>query len=247
VESFDQVLDEIRSIEGWLTDDQARLLWESAGVLRDGETIVEIGSYQGRSTVVLARASTPGVSVTAIDPHAGTDRGPQEITGKEVEAEGDSQVFQRNLETAGVRDRVHYVREWSRDALADHDGAIDLLYIDGAHRYAPARDDIRSWGARVAPGGTLLIHDSFSSVGVTGAILAELTFSGRWRYVGRATSMTEYRRSPLHGAERVANAARQLAQLPWFLRNVGYKVLVVARLRALAVRLGMDPTQDWPY
>jgi hypothetical protein len=59
--------------------------------------------------------------------------------------------------------------------------------------------------------------------------------------------MTEYRRSPLHGAERIANAARQVAQLPWFLRNVTYKVLVTARLRPLAIRLGMDPTQDWPY
>ncbi len=58
---------------------------------------------------------------------------------------------------------------------------VELLYIDGAHRYAPARDDIRRWGDRVPPGGTLLIHDSFSSVGVTGAILTSLTFSSpRW-------------------------------------------------------------------
>ena len=162
---FDDVLGEIEPIDGWLTDAQARLLWDSARVLRDGQAIVEIGSYQGRSTVVLARASAPGVRLTAIDPHAGTDRGPQEITGKEIEAEGDSQTFLRNLEAAGVRDRVSYLRRWSHDALAEHDGPIDLLYIDGAHRFTPARDDIRRWGARVVPGGTLLIHDSFSSVG----------------------------------------------------------------------------------
>jgi predicted O-methyltransferase YrrM len=245
--SFDDVLGVIAPIDGWLTDAQARLLWESAGVLREGQAIVEIGSYQGRSTVVLARASAPGVALTAIDPHAGTDRGPQEITGKELEAEGDSQTFLHNLEAAGVRDRVTYVRRWSDEALTEHDEPIDLLYIDGAHRFAPARDDIRRWGDRVVPGGTLLIHDSFSSIGVTGAILTALTFSGRWRYMGRATSMTEYRRSRLHGTERATNAARQLAELPWFGRNVVYKVLVTARLRPLAVRLGMDPTQDWPY
>ena len=244
---FADVLAAIAPIEGWLTDDQARRLWDSAEVLHAGQSIVEIGSFQGRSTVVLARAAEPGVSVTAIDPHAGTDRGPQEITGKELEAEGDSHTFLRNLADAGVRDRVTYLRRWSDEAISDHEGRVDLLYIDGAHRFGPARDDIRRWGALVPPGGTLLIHDSFSSIGVTGAILAALTFSGRWRYMGRSTSMTEFRRSPLHGAERVTNAARQLAELPWFARNVVYKALVLAHLRPLAVRLGMDPTQLWPY
>jgi predicted O-methyltransferase YrrM len=245
---FDQIVDDIAAIEGWLTTDQAWLLWESGRALRSGDRVVEIGSYQGRSTVVLGQAVPDGVTVTAIDPHAGTDRGPQEITGKEEEAETDSQVFERNLTDAGVRDRVSYVRAWSQDALAGDDGRpVDLLYIDGAHRYTPARDDIRGWGARVAPGGTLLIHDSFSSIGVTGAILSSLTFSRRWRYVGRAGSMTEYRRSPVEWADRFANVARQLSELPWFARNVVYKALILAHQRDLAVRLGHDPALQWPF
>ena len=170
-----------------MTDDQARLLWESARALRDGDQVVEIGSFQGRSTIVLAQAAPAGATVTAIDPHAGNDRGPQEISGKEAEAEGDSQTFLRNLARAGVADRVTYLRRWSTEALADHQGPIDLLYIDGAHRYGPARDDIRRWGARVPPGGTLLIHDSFSSIGVTGRhpeladLLAALALPGPGR------------------------------------------------------------------
>jgi len=43
------------------------------------------------------------------------------------------------------------------------EGPIDLLYIDGAHRYGPAKLDIDAGRARGA-GGTLLIHDSFSSI-----------------------------------------------------------------------------------
>ena len=93
----------------------------------------------------------------------------------------------------------------------------------------------------------MLIHDSFSSVGVTGAILTSLTWSPRWRYLGRTGSMTEFRRSRLGPAEVVTNVARQLRELPWFVRNVVYKALIVGHQRQLAVRLGHDPAQEWPF
>ena len=88
---------------------------------------------------------------------------------------------------------MRHVAAFSDVAHAEVADPIDVLYIDGAHRYAPARADIRSWGNRVADGGTLLIHDSFSSVGVTLAILRELVPGRRFRYVGRSRSLTEYR------------------------------------------------------
>jgi predicted O-methyltransferase YrrM len=244
---FDEVLAGVAGVQGWMTPDQARLLWDSARSLSPGAQVVEIGSYQGRSTVILASAVADDSKVTAIDPHAGTDRGPQEIRGKESEAERDSRVFLENLTEAGVRDRVRYLRRWSQEALTDVEGEVDLLYIDGAHRYAPAKADIDRWGARVRPGGTLLIHDSFSSIGVTGAILASLTFSPRWRYVGRAQSMTHYRRDQLSWRDRTGSALRQLAQLPWFARNVLFKVLISAKMRGVAIRLGHDPAQQWPF
>ena len=37
-------------------------------------------------------------------------------------------------------------------------------------------------------------------------------------------------REPVTGAARVANVGRQLAQLPWFARNLAIKVLIVAKL-----------------
>ena len=56
--------------EGWLTDAQAERLRVRAAAAGAG-TIVEIGSFRGRSTIVLAGAAAPGASVVAIDPHAG--------------------------------------------------------------------------------------------------------------------------------------------------------------------------------
>lgn len=244
--TFEQTFADVADVEGWMTEDQARTLWDAASALPEGSTVVEIGSFRGRSAIVLARAAAEGVQVVAIDPHAGNDAGPQEIERPASAGQADHDVFVANLEAAGVRDRVRYVREFSQEALGEVDGEVELLYIDGAHRYAPARDDVRRWGDRVAEGGTLLIHDSFSSIGVTFAILSSLLLSPRFRYLGRAQSMARYRRVPAGSDGRLASAGRQLAELPWFLRNVLIKVLLVAHLAPLTRLLG-HRTRDWPY
>ena len=244
--TFDEVEAAVADVEGWMTPGQARRLWSCARTVRSGGRVVEIGSFRGRSTIVLASAADPAVEIVAIDPHAGNDRGPQEISGFEDAAAEDHEVFLANLERAGVRDRVRHVRKFSGEALADVAGDIDLLYIDGAHRFGPARDDIVRWGAKVRPGGDLLIHDSFSSVGVTLALVATLFAGSGFRYIGRSESMTHYRREPLGRRDRARNLARQAAQLPWFARNVGIKVLIVAKLGRLTRVFGHDPA-TWPY
>jgi predicted O-methyltransferase YrrM len=244
--TFEEVEQVVADVEGWMTPSQARRLWTCARAVPEGGTVVEIGSFRGRSMIVLASAAPAGVELVAIDPHAGNDRGPQEISGFEAEAATDHEVFNANLARAGVAERVRHVRKFSDDALDDVAGPIDLLYIDGAHRFGPARSDIRRWGARVRPGGDLLIHDSFSSVGVTGALVATLFAGSSFRYLGRSESMTHYRRERLGFGDRLANLARQAAQLPWFARNVVIKALIVAKLGRFTRVLGHDP-RTWPY
>jgi len=244
--TFAQTFADVADVRGWMTEAQAQRLWDRATELTAPARIVEIGSYHGRSAIVFGRAAPEGVEVIAIDPHAGNDRGPQQIQGAPDEGQADHEVFLANLAEAGVADRIRHVRQPSQEAHDDVTGEIDVLYIDGAHRYVPARDDIRDWGARVRDGGTLLIHDSFSSIGVTLALLTQLFFSGRYRYVGRSGSMTEYRRVRLGVGERLANAGRQSAQLPWFVRNVVIKVLILAHLGRFTRYLGhRKPT--WPF
>jgi hypothetical protein len=243
--TFDEVYASVAAVQGWMTHDQASRLWNRARRLHEGDRVVEIGSFHGRSMIVLASAAPDGVELVAIDPHGGNDRGPQEIHGYEAEAEQDFRQFHRNLVTAGVADRVRHVRQFSDVALHEVLGDVQLLYIDGAHRFRPALADIRRWGDRVADGGTMLIHDSFSSVGVTLALLASTFFGSHFRYIGRSGSMTEFRRQDLTRRQRLGNAVRQAAQLPWFVRNVVVKALIVARLRPLYRLLGSDGT--WPY
>ncbi len=219
-------------IEGWLTDAQADRLRAAAQRLDDSATVVEIGSFRGKSAVVLAAATLPGTRVVCIDPHLGSDRGPQEIAADHTRGQDDYEAFHANLARHGVADVVEHVRAPSSEALAAVNGPVDLLYVDGAHRFGPAGDDLVRWGARVSPGGTMLVHDAFSSIGVTLALLRHVTF-GAWTYVGRSGSMAEYR----HERGGLASALRQMAQLPWFTRNVVLKALILARVRR----------GPWPY
>jgi len=244
---LDDALRAIDGVEGWLSEDQARRLWNAALGVRSGGQIVEIGSFRGRSTIVLSRAAAEGVGIVAIDPHGGGDRGPQEISPDQVRGDEDNRVFRANLEGAGVNGRVRHVRLMSDEAHGGVDGPIDMLYVDGAHRYKPARDDIAAWGARVPVGGTLLVHDAYNAIGVMLAQLRLLFFSREWRYVGRSRSLAQYRRLPMSAGERVTNALRQAVHIPYFVRNLVIKVALVARLRPVARLLGQPDEDAWPY
>ena len=247
--SFPQALEAVEGVEGWLSEDQARRLFDAARRVPPGGRIVEIGSYRGRSAIVLRKAAAPQVELIAIDPHAGNDRGPRQLEGSGRQGEADHEAFQANLSRADVLGSVRHVRLPSQAALDQVSGSVEVLYVDGAHRYGPARSDLVHWGARVAPGGRLLVHDAFSSVGVTLALAREFMLARQFAYRGRSRSLAEYERvrSPLGGRARARNAVRQLAELPWFARNVLIKVLVVVRLRRVAGWLGLRPGDEWPY
>lgn len=229
--NFDEAWVAAREVEGWLTETQARRLYAAAAAAGADGRVVEIGSFRGRSAVVLASAAA---DVVCIDPHAGSDRGPQELAADADRGAADLEAFRANLARAGVADRVRHVRAFSDAALAEVPGPVDVLFVDGAHRFAPARADVVHWGGRVRTGGTMLVHDAWSSIGVTLALLTTTLAGPRWRYVGREGSLAEFVREDVHGA---GNALRQLRELPWFARNVAVKALIVARLRR----------GPWPY
>lgn len=236
--TFDSTWHLVESWQGWLRRAQGLLLWKCAARVPPGGTLVEIGSYQGKSTAVLGRAVAGGVTVVAIDPHAGNDRGPGEWTGAAADGESDHQAFARHLVEAGVDGRVRHVRQFSQQAHDAVDGDIDLLYVDGAHGYRPASDDLTSWGDRVRHGGELLVHDVYNSVFVTLAIWRHVLVSPDWCYLGRQRSMAHFRREPRSARQRVWQVARTLTDLPFFARNLLLKGLRALHAERLGVLLG---------
>jgi predicted O-methyltransferase YrrM len=211
------------TIPGWLTRDQARVLWDAASRLGPGDRIVEIGSHQGRSTVVLgAAARAVGARVTAIDPFVKFFGGAAMRTR-----------FEKNVAHAGLADVVDLVCGYSTRLRPGWSEPLQLLYIDGKHDYWTFTDDLR-WSAHLPPGGSILVHDCFSSVGVTTGVLARVLAGSRYRYLGRVGSLATFRARPPTGQDRL----RVARELPWFARNVAVKALLYLRLRRLTPLLG---------
>jgi predicted O-methyltransferase YrrM len=227
--AFPDVFARARDIPGWLTEDQARRLHEEVASRGPGARVVEIGSHHGRSTIVLAAA---GAHVVAVDPFPEDWRygGP-----------GTEQVFRDNLTRAGVADRVEVRVTTSRQARAGWTSPVDVVYVDGKHDYWTVRDDLR-WSEHLAPDGVLLVHDAFSSLGVTTALLRELLGTTRLRYVGRTGSLA----SLVVGEPSARDRLRVMSALPWWVRNLVVKVLLRLRLAPLVRMAGHQGAAD-PY
>ena len=219
-------------IPGWLTRDQARVLWDSALRVPAGGTVLEIGSHQGRSTVVLALAARrAGARVVAVDPF---------VSGRLFGGAATRLRFEDNVARAEVGDVVELVAEPSTRLRPRWTGRVDLLYVDGKHDYWTVTDDLR-WAGHLPAGGELLVHDAFSSVGVTLGILRWVLPSRRIAYAGRVGSLARFTAGRPGPRDRV----RILAELPWFVRNVVVKIGLRA-LRPLSRLTGRAVPPD-PY
>jgi hypothetical protein len=230
---FEAAWRQCEGIDGWLKHGQAKMLYDDALDVPPGGTVLEIGSHQGRSTVVLAAAArTRDAKVIAVDPF---------VEGKLFGGQPTRVRFEANLAAAGATDVVRLVPEYSTKARPGWTEPFDLLYIDGKHDYWTFSDDLQ-WKAFLPVGGRILVHDAFSSIGVTLGILTKVLFSRDVRYLERSDSMARFEKGRPSRADRM----RVLAEIPWWIRNVFLKVLLRLRLRPVARLFGHDSPYD-PY
>jgi predicted O-methyltransferase YrrM len=205
-------------VPGWLTRDQGRALWNAAAAIPATGTIVEIGSHQGRSTVILGcSAIATGARVIAIDPFVG-----RRLFGGVVTRDR----FEQNISAAGLDGVVRLIAEPSAALRPSWSEPLAMVYIDGKHDFWTARDDLR-WAEHLTAGAPLLMHDAFSSVGVTLAIVLHVLPGRSLRYLGRTGSLARFEAGSPGSADRL----RIVRELPWFVRNVLIKLaLRIARL-----------------
>ncbi len=146
----------VRSTPGYLSEREARFLMLATACSPTSGSIVEIGSFKGRSTIAIASvAKHYGLGpVIAVDPHTAPA-----ITDPELHEATSYDEFIANLTRAGVEDVVQPKRMYSRDLAPKLDGPIRFLWIDGDHTMTGAREDVRLFRSFLEPGSVLAMHD----------------------------------------------------------------------------------------
>jgi Methyltransferase domain len=144
-----------------LSDNEARFLGLLAACIPAPGAIVEIGSFKGRSTVMLAKvASHYGLGpIISIDPHTHIlSTGPDSSTLPTTYED-----FLSSLRTRDVESHVEVHRAFSDDVSRTWDRQIRFLWIDGDHSYEGAKADFDGFIPFVAPMGVVALHDALNN------------------------------------------------------------------------------------
>jgi predicted O-methyltransferase YrrM len=152
------------AIDGWMNRSELQWLARRA---QNATTIVEIGSWRGRSTRALTD-HCPGL-VYAIDTWAGDPRDPQHTTTRahyqeyaEIGSDGAFAQFCERHREAIEGNKLVPIRASSADglrSLIERRKLVDMIFIDGCHVYEAVREDIELSLQLVKRGGILSGHD----------------------------------------------------------------------------------------
>lgn len=149
--------DKADKIEGFLSPSEMRFLALMAAFPRARGAVLEIGSFKGRSTFILASAAKLAGEdrIFAVDPLVAPSETDPDLGG-EASSEAD---FLRNLDEAGVAGNVEFFKEFSGELAPRWDRPIRLLWIDGDHTYKGTKADLDGFLPSLSDGAIVAMHD----------------------------------------------------------------------------------------
>ena len=165
-------------IDGWLTVDEAVALHDLACAVPTGGQVVEIGSWQGKSAVVLGKglAGKAGVRLHCVDPFNADGCAPSLplfAAQREKHTYSLRDGFERNVQRHGVKERIEVWQGYSHEIAPRFPHAIDLLFIDGNHDYDAVRQDFALWAPKLKDGGVVCLHDACAKFPGVEKLIAE--------------------------------------------------------------------------
>jgi MMP 1-O-methyltransferase len=141
-------------------------LFDASYSMNGHAVIVEVGTFFGRSAVLLAGARMLRGSgkVHCIDPFDGSgDVFSVPAYRSILEERGGGSLrayFEATLKRAGLMDWVEIHEGTATDVAAGWSGGIDLLLLDADHSPKGARDAFDAWAPHLKPGGIIVLDNS---------------------------------------------------------------------------------------
>lgn len=157
----------VAGICGRLTPREVRFLALLGAIPTVEGTTLEIGSFRGKSTVVLARSAmlSNQPPIVAVDPFIYDPTDPAcsragRSPGRDLPNPG-RDVFWSNLAKADVTEHVEFHEGFSSELAAawPPQRKIRLLWIDGDHSYSGTKTDFDLFRPFLADGAIVALHD----------------------------------------------------------------------------------------
>jgi MMP 1-O-methyltransferase len=165
------VLAAFEAATGFMPVDEGLALYAAAAeaARRTGLPLLEVGSYCGRSTILLADAARQaGTVALTVDHHRGSEEQQPgwayhdaSLVDPAVGRMDTLPRFRRTLHTAGLEEHVIALVGRSPQVAAVWGSPLGLVFVDGGHTDEHATADYEGWVPHLAPDGTLVVHDVF--------------------------------------------------------------------------------------
>lgn len=191
---------------GFMPEDEGLALHAAALTVATLGPLVEIGSYCGRSTLLLAAAArVAGTHVVTIDHHRGSEEHQPggeyhdgELFDAGLGAVDTLPAFRGVVATSGLEAHIIAVVGRAEDVARYWHAAAGMVFIDGSHTDESAQRDYEAWASHVAQGGLLALHDVFEDPGEGGQapyrVYRRALDEGRFAEAGRQRSLRLLRR-----------------------------------------------------
>lgn len=184
--SIRDVVASVTQISGFLSPREIEFLYLLAACPTAAGSILEIGCYHGKSTVVLAKGAelATGESVVTVDP---------------LEFEGAVEQLHGNLTEHHVDKMVEFHRSTSEALGEDWTRPLRLLWIDGDHSYRLKKIDFDTFFPHLADGAVIAFHDVLNHFeGPVRVFMESVLLSDHFASAGLCGSIgwAQYRQDP---------------------------------------------------
>ncbi len=157
------------TIKGFMADDEARRLHDTALTASRMGPCLEIGSYCGKSAYFIGLACRQnGGILYSIDHHQGSEEQQPceeyfdpELYDLQTDGINTFNFFRETLQQAGLVENVIPIVTSSIIAGRMWTTPLAMVFIDGGHSFEAALSDYDTWAKHLMKDGFLVIHDIF--------------------------------------------------------------------------------------
>ena len=159
----------LNTVKGFLDNIEGNELAKIATKCSDLGPCLEIGTYCGKSALIIGEACKKSNNLLfTIDHHTGSEEHQlgeeyhdSELYDKNVSSFNTLPEFLKNLKNSNLGNYILPLIGTSKELAKEWKLPLGMVFIDGGHSMEAALADYENWSSHIVKNGYLLIHDVF--------------------------------------------------------------------------------------